>query len=183
MATVRKHHNKGALAVGGKSGESLALTQDDFTPAWHPFSADFDLLNNLRCLASQTRHSTPSTLLGAVKPSRSQVPDHIINQIKGHSETIFGLKKFESKAVIKEPDLDNLENIDDGLGVLEICDEDDEQEEDISQEFEQSLQKFDERAEEADEKVEELNLGTNVNPKIVLISAKLKPNEKKVWLR
>ncbi|KAK1313364.1 hypothetical protein QJS10_CPA06g01142 [Acorus calamus] len=34
--------------------------KDDFTPAWHPFSDDSDLLNKLQRLASQAKNPNPS---------------------------------------------------------------------------------------------------------------------------
>lgn len=68
-------------------------------------------------------------------------------------------------------------NIDDGLGVYELCDADEAQDEPEA-EFSRILQQFDERTQAAAEPTEELNLGTLEDPKIVHISATLSPEEK-----
>ncbi|KAK1302083.1 hypothetical protein QJS10_CPB12g00761 [Acorus calamus] len=92
--------------------------KDDFTPAWHPFSDDSDLLNKLQHLASQAKNPNPSASSKTVKPARSQIPDQIISNLEGYSRAILGLEKFESIAVVEEPDLDNIENPDDGAADL-----------------------------------------------------------------
>ena len=115
------------------------------------------------------------------KSRRTSVPARYLFQLAGQCQALYEVSEFVSQPAIQiEENFEADEQLADGLGVYEITpkEEDDEsKDEDPAKMYSTGEKRFDEPTSAVEEPTKEINLGTEEDPRTVIISLNLNSEE------